>query len=83
MPESVRWGKGLEVQHDKLKHYHKLFEEQRSGTSDQHPRLKVKAGRHPGGDHTGSSSPFCLASVSNSQGQPKERRTDQGVDGRL
>ena len=29
----------LEVQRDKLKHCHKVFEEQKSGTSDQRPRL--------------------------------------------
>ena len=31
----------LEVQRDKLKHCHKVFEEQKSGTSDQRPRLKA------------------------------------------
>jgi len=35
-------GQSLEVQHDKLKHCrHKVFEEQKSGTSDQRPRLKA------------------------------------------
>ena len=31
----------LEVQRDKLKHCHKVFEEQKSGISDQRPRLKA------------------------------------------
>jgi len=31
-------GQSLEVQRDKLKHCHKVFEEGKSGTSDQRPR---------------------------------------------
>ena len=34
-------GQSLEVQRDKLKHCHKVFEEQKSGTADQPPRLKA------------------------------------------
>jgi DNA invertase Pin-like site-specific DNA recombinase len=34
-------GQSLEVQRDKLKYCHKVFEEQKSGTSDQRPRLKA------------------------------------------
>jgi len=34
-------GQSLEVQRDKLKHCHKVFEEGKSGTSDQRPRLKA------------------------------------------
>ena len=34
-------GQSLEVQRDKLKHCDKVFEEQKSGTSDQRPRLKA------------------------------------------
>jgi DNA invertase Pin-like site-specific DNA recombinase len=32
---------GQEVQRDKLRHCDKVFEEQKSGTSDQRPRLKT------------------------------------------
>jgi DNA invertase Pin-like site-specific DNA recombinase len=32
-------GQSLEVQRDKLKHCHQVFEEQKSGTSGQPPRL--------------------------------------------
>ena len=32
-------GQSLEVQRDKLKHCDKVFEEKKSGTSDQPPRL--------------------------------------------
>jgi DNA invertase Pin-like site-specific DNA recombinase len=34
-------GQSLEVQRDKLKHCDKVFEEQKSGTSDQRLRLKA------------------------------------------
>jgi DNA invertase Pin-like site-specific DNA recombinase len=34
-------GQSLEVQRDKLKHCHQVFEEQKSGTADQPPRLKA------------------------------------------
>ena len=34
-------GQSLEVQRDKLKHCHQVFEEQKSRTSDQAPRLKA------------------------------------------
>ena len=34
-------GQSLDVQRDKLAHCHKLFEEKRSGASDQRPRLKA------------------------------------------
>ena len=34
-------GQSLEVQRDKLKHCHQVFDEQKSRTSDQAPRLKA------------------------------------------
>ena len=34
-------GQSLEVQYDKLKHCDKVFQEQKSGTSSQRPRLKA------------------------------------------
>ena len=34
-------GQSLEVQRDKLKHCHQVFEEQKSGTANQPPRLKA------------------------------------------
>ena len=85
-------GQSLEVQRDKLKYCHKVFEEQKSGTSDQPPRLKACLDYvRPGDtlvvtrlDRLARSTLHLCQMADKLQGQQVEgRRTDPGVDGRL
>ena len=84
-------GQSLEVQRDKLKDCEKVFEEQKSGTSDQPPRLKACLEYvRPGDtlvvtrlDRLARSTLHLCQMADKLQGKAEGRRTDQGVDGRL
>ena len=74
-----------------MKDCHKVFEEQKSGTADQAPRLKACLEYVRQGDtlvvtrldRLARSTLHLCQMADKLQGKAEGRRTDQGVDGRL